>query len=92
MLSHLEEKTVGHFRSNQKNKKRYVTFCRKKSNNSANALTEASIQRPAISLFLEVCLNLTQFIIYCLAAPENSKLLIGYLNIYEDLNETRHEK
>ena len=38
MLSHLEEKVIGHYRSNQKNKKTYVTFCRKKSNNSDNAL------------------------------------------------------
>ena len=91
MLSHLEEKTVGNYRSNQKNLKSYVTFCRKKSNNSDNALTEATIQRPTILLFLEVCLNLTQFIIYCLGAPENSKLLIEYLSIYEALNETRHE-
>ena len=38
MLSHLEEKVVGNYRSNQKNKERYVTFCSKKSNNSDNAL------------------------------------------------------
>ena len=29
ILSHLEKKTVGNYRSNQKNKKRYFTFCRK---------------------------------------------------------------
>ena len=38
MLSHLEEKVIGHYPSKQKNKKRYVTFCRKKSNNLDNAL------------------------------------------------------
>ena len=43
-------------------------------------------------LFLEVCLSLTQFITYCLASPENSKLLIEYLNTHEALNETRYEK
>ena len=38
MLSHLEEKIICHYPSKQKNKKRYVTFCRNKSNNSDNAL------------------------------------------------------
>ena len=38
MLSHLEENIIGHYPSNQKNKKRYVTFCMKKINISNNAL------------------------------------------------------
>ena len=38
MLSHLEKNIIGHYPSNQKNKKRYVTFCMKKSNISNNAL------------------------------------------------------
>ena len=53
-------------------------------------ILEQTIQSPAI--LLDVCLNLTQFIIYCLAAPENSKLLIEYLNTHEALNETQYEK
>ena len=38
MLSHLEEKAVGHYRSYQTIEKRYATFCRKNSKNFDNAL------------------------------------------------------
>ena len=38
MLLNLEEKITSHYCFNQKNKKSYVKFCRKKSNNSDNAL------------------------------------------------------
>ena len=46
-------------------------------------ILKQTIQSPAI--LLDVCLNLTQFIIYCLAAPENSELLLEYLNTHEAL-------